>query len=117
LRQREISIATDEGPWRISFDIDPSAPGRFATSILRGKRPRKWEEQVKRLVVSCDGTWNDTDNQSTDTNVFRIARSIHASQGTGGILQIVLYLRGVGTSGLKIETIVEGAVGLGVDET
>ena len=51
---------------------------------------------MKRLVVCCDGTWNDTDHQSTDTNVFRMAKAIHGSQETGGILQIVLYLRGVG---------------------
>ena len=56
---------------------------------------------MKRLVVCCDGTWNDTDNQSTDRNVFRIAKAIHGSQDTGGVLQVVLYLRGVGTSGLK----------------
>lgn len=71
---------------------------------------------MKRLVVCCDGTWNDTDNQSLDTNVFRIAKSMHASQQTGGTLQIVLYLRGVGTSGLKVETLIEGATGLGVDD-
>ena len=71
---------------------------------------------MKRLVVCCDGTWNDTDNQSLDTNGFRIAKSIHASQQTGGILQLVLYLRGVGTSGLAIETLIEGATGLGVDD-
>jgi uncharacterized protein (DUF2235 family) len=71
---------------------------------------------MKRLVVCCDGTWNDTDNQSTDTNVFRIAKAIHGSQETGGVLQIVLYLRGVGTSGLKAETWIEGATGLGIDD-
>lgn len=71
---------------------------------------------MKRLVVCCDGTWNDTDNQSTDTNVFRIAKAIHGSQQTGGTLQIVLYLRGVGTSGLKAETWLEGATGFGVDD-
>jgi uncharacterized protein (DUF2235 family) len=71
---------------------------------------------MKRLVVCCDGTWNDTDNQSTDTNVFRIAKAIHGSQDTGGVLQVVLYLRGVGTSGLKAETWIEGATGLGVDD-
>jgi uncharacterized protein (DUF2235 family) len=71
---------------------------------------------MKRLIVCCDGTWNDTDNQSTDTNVFRIAKAIHGSQQTGGILQAVLYLRGVGTSGLKAETWIEGATGLGVDD-
>ncbi len=71
---------------------------------------------MKRVIVCCDGTWNDTDDQSVDTNVFRIARAIHATQRTGGVMQIVLYLRGVGTSGLRIERLVEGAIGLGVDD-
>lgn len=71
---------------------------------------------MKRLIVCCDGTWNDTDSQSTDTNVFRIAKAIHGSQETGGVLQIVLYMRGVGTSGLKAETWIEGATGLGIDD-
>jgi uncharacterized protein (DUF2235 family) len=71
---------------------------------------------MKHLIVCCDGTWNDTDNESTDTNVFLIAKAIHGSQQTGGVLQIVLYLRGVGTSGLKAESWIEGATGLGVDD-
>ena len=71
---------------------------------------------MKRVIVCCDGTWNDTDNQSTDTNVFRIARAIHATQHTGGVLQIVLYLSGVGTSGLEFEKLVAGATGLGVGD-
>jgi uncharacterized protein (DUF2235 family) len=69
---------------------------------------------VKRVIVCCDGTWNDVDNQSTDTNVFRIARAIHATQETGGVQQIVLYLSGVGTEGLEFEKLVAGAIGLGV---
>ena len=71
---------------------------------------------MKRLVVCFDGTWNDADNQAADTNVARIARSIHASQETDGVLQCVLYVRGVGTSGLDTEVIVEGATGLGLDD-
>jgi uncharacterized protein (DUF2235 family) len=71
---------------------------------------------MKRVIVCCDGTWDDTGDQRMDTNVFRMARAIHASQETGGVLQIVLYLRGVGTSGLRIERLVEGAIGLGVDD-
>jgi uncharacterized protein (DUF2235 family) len=70
---------------------------------------------MKRIIVCCDGTWDDTDNQSADTNVFRMARAIHATQQTD-VMQIVLYLRGVGTSGLRIERLVEGATGLGVDD-
>src|SRR5579872_2340830 len=71
---------------------------------------------MKRVIVCCDGTWNDIDNQTTDTNVFRMARAIHATQRTGGVLQIVLYLSGVGTSGLEFEKLVAGAIGLGVDD-
>ncbi len=71
---------------------------------------------MKRLVVCCDGTWNDADTQSTDTNVALLARSIHATQKTGGVMQVVLYLRGVGTSGLQTEVLIEGAIGLGLDE-
>ena len=43
------------------------------------------------------------------TNVAVLARAIHGSQQTGGTLQIVLYVRGVGTTGLKLETWIEGA--------
>ena len=69
-----------------------------------------------RLAVCFDGTWNDADNQSTETNVFRIARAIRPFSDMDGTVQSVLYLRGVGTSGLGAEVVVEGAVGLGVDE-
>lgn len=52
---------------------------------------------MNRIIVSCDGTSNADDEQTDDTNVAILARAIHGSQQTGGILQIVLYLRGVGT--------------------
>jgi uncharacterized protein (DUF2235 family) len=71
---------------------------------------------MKRIVICCDGTWNADDTQTDDTNVALIARSVHGSQETGGVLQIVLYLRGVGTSGLKLESFIEGVTGVGVDE-
>jgi uncharacterized protein (DUF2235 family) len=71
---------------------------------------------MKRIIVCCDGTWNADDTQTTDTNVAVLARSIHGSQETGNITQIVLYLRGVGTTGLKFGDVIAGAVGIGVDE-
>ena len=71
---------------------------------------------MKRIIVCCDGTWNADDTQTDDTNVAILARSIHGSQQTGGALQIVLYLRGVGTTGQKLETFIEGATGVGVDD-
>src|SRR2546430_11445033 len=75
-----------------------------------------WEWAMKRLIVCCDGTWNDIDNQSRETNEFRIAKAIHGSQDTGGVLQIVLYLRGIGTSGLKAAIWIEEATGLGAPD-
>jgi uncharacterized protein (DUF2235 family) len=71
---------------------------------------------MKRIIVCCDGTWNNADTQTTDTNVAILARSIHANQETGGVLQVVLYLSGVGTSGLHLETMIEGATGFGIDD-
>lgn len=71
---------------------------------------------MKRLVICCDGTWNNADSRSPETNVALLARSVHATQATGGVMQVVLYLRGVGTSGLQTEVLIEGMTGLGIDE-
>jgi len=71
---------------------------------------------MRRLVLCFDGTWNSADSAKADTNVVRMARAIHATQGTGGVQQSVLYLRGIGSSGLDIERIVDGATGLGIDD-
>ena len=71
---------------------------------------------MKRLVVCCDGTWNAADAKSAQTNVFKIATAIHANQGATGTTQVVLYLRGVGTTGLAIGDMIEGAIGFGIDE-
>jgi len=70
---------------------------------------------MKRIIVCCDGTWNADDTQTNDTNVALLARAIYGSQQTD-VLQIVLYLRGVGTTGLKLETWIEGTTGIGVDD-
>ncbi|HVI87709.1 MAG TPA: DUF2235 domain-containing protein [Dongiaceae bacterium] len=71
---------------------------------------------MRRLVLCFDGTWNSADSDKADTNVVRIARAIHATQGTGGVQQSVLYLRGIGSTGLDVERIVDGATGLGIDD-
>lgn len=51
-----------------------------------------------------------------DTNVAALARATRGSQQTGGTFQIVLYVRGAGTTGLKLETWIEKATGFGVDD-
>jgi uncharacterized protein (DUF2235 family) len=72
-------------------------------------------ERNKRLIVCFDGTWNSADSEGDETNVARIARAIPANSH-GGPPQLVLYLRGVGSTGHAIQRLIDGAVGQGVDE-
>ena len=43
---------------------------------------------MKRLVVCCDGTWNDSDQSTDYTNVARLAWSIKptAADGTSQVV-------------------------------
>lgn len=70
---------------------------------------------MKRIVVCFDGTWNNADNQGGETNVVRIATATRAARG-GEVEQSVLYLRGVGTTGLVADKVLSGATGLGIDD-
>jgi uncharacterized protein (DUF2235 family) len=70
----------------------------------------------KRLVICCDGTWNDADNDGRPTNVVRIARAIlplDERMGTG-VPQVVYYSAGVGAAGGAVGRLLAGAVGLGL---
>ncbi len=70
----------------------------------------------KRLVVCFDGTWNNADSAKAETNVARIARAVRAGSSPDGVQQITLYLRGVGSTGLAVQRLVDGATGAGVDD-
>ena len=67
----------------------------------------------KRLVVCCDGTWNDTDQGTDYTNVSRLAWAIKPIDANG-VPQIVYYQSGVGTAGTKASQIASGALGMGL---
>ena len=69
----------------------------------------------KRLIVCCDGTWNDADSAAEFTNVVRIARAIKPidARSSPAISQIVYYHSGVGTSD-ALDHVIGGAVGLGL---
>jgi uncharacterized protein (DUF2235 family) len=71
---------------------------------------------VKRLIVCCDGTWNDADSTAEFTNVVRIARAIapNATIDRQTVPQIVYYHSGVGTGGDLWERLLGGALGLGL---
>jgi hypothetical protein len=68
---------------------------------------------MKRLIVCCDGTWQDL-SRSYPTNVVKLAQIIQplASDGTA---QIVYYQSGIGTEHGKAERIGGGVFGWGID--
>lgn len=70
----------------------------------------------KRLVVCFDGTWNAADSERAETNVVRLSRAIRANSGTDGVPQFSIYLRGVGTSGSRLDRLIAGATGAGIDD-
>ena len=69
--------------------------------------------QMKRLILCCDGTWNDsisTNNPLTD--VARFSRIVE-ERAEDGVLQIVYYHTGVGAGTSRISNSIDGAVGRG----
>jgi len=70
---------------------------------------------MKRLVVCFDGTWNAADGGKAETNVARMARAIRGSRDLASI-QLVLYLRGVGSTGILADRVVAGATGRGIND-
>lgn len=68
---------------------------------------------MKRLIVCCDGTWQDL-SASYPTNVVKMAQIIQpiASDGTP---QVVYYQSGLGTEHGKGEKVVGGVFGWGID--
>lgn len=75
----------------------------------------------KRLIVACDGTWQDSDEADKKgkipppTNITRISRAIKAVS-QDGVQQIVNYHSGVGTEGTKFSRFLGGTTGKGLSE-
>ena len=75
---------------------------------------------MKKLIVSCDGTWNTADNKDDNdvpslTNVVRLHNCV-AATSTDGTEQLKYYHPGVGTDGGPLQRALGGAVGLGLDK-
>lgn len=68
----------------------------------------------KRLIVCCDGTWNQPDNEHI-TNIEKIARTAQSDPSeTGGVFQLVYYINGVGGGGYEADRLLGGAMGMGL---
>lgn len=60
----------------------------------------------KRIVLCCDGTWDNTGN---DTNVYKVSDNVTTSAE-----QVSFYDDGVGANGTIIEKLAGGALGAGL---
>lgn len=73
---------------------------------------------MKRIVISCDGTWNRV-NSRLPSNALRLARAV-LPEGPGGVAQVVCHVDGVGTGrgtgrlSRFIDTTLGGALGFGI---
>lgn len=74
---------------------------------------------MKKLIVSCDGTWNTPDQRQNDipapTNVVRLHNALAAPNGKNQE-QRKYYHTGVGTEGSAFERIAGGAYGSGISK-
>ena len=74
---------------------------------------------MKRIVVCCDGTWNEpgqlNDGTVVRTNVQKVFRYV-ARKSRDGLEQRIVYIAGVGVDGPKSRRILDGAVGRGLDK-
>ncbi|CAA7265844.1 unnamed protein product [Cyclocybe aegerita] len=107
----------------------PSPPPSNAANTTPSKSPRRLHTDpegehssqdlrlkvFKRIVVCCDGTWQDgiSQHRSRYTNVLRLARSIHHEDKRfhPAIPQIVFYQSGVGTENNFYSEYIEGTTG------
>ena len=69
---------------------------------------------MKRIVICCDGTWNELDYRTRPTtNVVKLAQSV-LPQAADGVAQAVFYDEGVGT--LEGESLEGGGFGDGLNQ-
>ena len=67
---------------------------------------------AKRIIICCDGTWNEPDE--IPTNITKLVRAI-SPQSPDGVHQVVFYDQGVGTGG-SIDKFIGGAFGSGLEK-
>ncbi|WP_420137538.1 DUF2235 domain-containing protein [Sphingomonas sp.] len=72
---------------------------------------------MKRIVVCCDGTWNEPDRSAagkpSPTNVVKLA-SLVPAQGDDGVEQRVFYHNGIGSMSSRTKRFIDGATGYGI---
>jgi uncharacterized protein (DUF2235 family) len=70
---------------------------------------------TKRLVICLDGTWNSPDQGRNPTNVVKIMEAIPPLDAVG-TRQVTFYDAGVGADGGRVDRIVDGFTGRGLEQ-
>ena len=68
----------------------------------------------RKLVVCCDGTWNEPYQVGAPSNVVKMVRAILPADA-GGVPQLVYYHPGVGTGNI-VDRFMGGTVGVGLGQ-
>lgn len=68
--------------------------------------------QSRKLIVCCDGTWNEPYQSGAPTNVVKMVRAIQPTDADGAA-QLVYYHPGVGT-GNVLDRFMGGTLGIGL---
>jgi hypothetical protein len=76
---------------------------------------------TKRIVICCDGTWNEPEStkeeQKVPTNVLKMVRAVLPRDGQSGMDQVVYYDQGVGTGAVgKLDKLIGGGTGYGISK-
>ena len=75
----------------------------------------------KRIIVCCDGTWNQPEKlehtQIVATNVLKMLRAVSPKDEKRGIAQVLYYHSGVGTGNLGVaDKVFGGLLGAGISK-
>jgi uncharacterized protein (DUF2235 family) len=85
--------------------------GVSGKSVFTGPHPSKGDLMNKKLLVFCEGTWNEPDKNPT--NMAKLFEATCQSDANGTV-QIVHYIQGVGTH--WYDRAISGAFGWGISE-
>ncbi|KAK1845285.1 hypothetical protein CCHR01_12088 [Colletotrichum chrysophilum] len=103
--------ATEYHPWvsEIQLEVPQLGPKLEPCAHKTSKYANK-----KRLVICCDGTWNNSNQKGNiSTNVARLSAAV-AHKCCTGMPQIVFYHRGAGTEESKVAQALGGVLGKGI---
>jgi hypothetical protein len=76
---------------------------------------------TKRIVICCDGTWNEPESTKQDrkvpTNVLKLVRAVAPRDDRSGTDQVVYYDQGVGTGAMGVlDRSIGGGTGYGISK-